>query len=146
MAGRQSSRTCFSEDGHGPFARDQRLVIRADDDPTSLAQGVKNKFRGRDAHRAGSGSGIAQGLRSHPVLAVGAMPITTEHSEAVCQCPWVSMEEGFFLYRVALDTADIAPGHIEGSTPVVANLANPGLPVRDLATVSAGKTPHPVAV
>ncbi len=74
------------------------------------------------------------------------MQITTEHAETVSQCPWVSMEEGFFLYRVALDTADIAPGHIEGSTPVVANLANPGLPVRDLATVSASKTPHPVAV
>src|SRR5260370_27472514 len=56
------------------------------------------------------------------------------------------MEEGFFLDGVALDAADIAPGHKEGSAPVVANLANAGLPVRDLATVPAGKTPHPVAV
>ncbi len=59
---------------------------------------------------------------------------------------WVSMEEGFFLYRVALDAADIAPGHIQGSTPVVANLANPRLAVWDLAAVPTGKTPHPVAV
>src|SRR6266852_9860651 len=58
----------------------------------------------------------------------------------------MSMEEGFFLYRVALDAADIAPWHIESPTPVVANLANAGLAVRDLATVLAGKTPHPVAV
>jgi len=58
----------------------------------------------------------------------------------------MSMEEGFFLYRVALDASDIAPRYIEGSTPVVANLANPGLAVWDLATVPAGKTPHPVAV
>jgi hypothetical protein len=56
------------------------------------------------------------------------------------------MEEGFFLYRVALDAADIAPGHKQGSTPVVANLANSRLAVRDLATVPAGKTPHPVAL
>ncbi len=56
------------------------------------------------------------------------------------------MEEGFFLYRVALDAADIAPGHIKSSASVVANLANPGLAIWDLATVPAGKTPHPVAV
>src|SRR5258708_21883024 len=56
------------------------------------------------------------------------------------------MEEGFFLDGVALDAADIAPGHKQGSTPVVANLTNAGLPVWDLATVPAGKTPHPVAV
>ncbi len=74
------------------------------------------------------------------------MQITAEHPEAVSQCPWMSMEEGFFLYRVALDAADIAPRHTEGSAPVVANLANPGLAVWDLATVPAGKTPHPVAV
>jgi len=72
--------------------------------------------------------------------------ITAEHAEAVSQCPWMSMEEGFFLDGVALNAADIAPGHIECPAPVVANLANAGLPVRDLATVSAGKTPHPVAV
>jgi hypothetical protein len=58
----------------------------------------------------------------------------------------MSMEEGFFLDRVALDATDIAPGHKQGSALVVANLANPGLAIWDLATVSAGKTPHPVAV
>src|SRR5882724_1060671 len=58
----------------------------------------------------------------------------------------MSMEEGFFLYRVALDAADIAPGHKQGSVPVVANLTNAGLPVWDLATVPTSKTLHPVAV
>ena len=56
------------------------------------------------------------------------------------------MEEGFFLYRVALDAADITPGHKQGSALVVANLANPRLAVWDLTTVPAGKTSHPVAV
>jgi len=69
--------------------------------------------------------GVAQDLRAHPILAVGAVQITAQHAEAVSQCSWVSMEEGFFLYRVALDAADIAPGQIQRSTPVVANLANP---------------------
>ena len=85
-------------------------------------------------------------MRSHPILAVGAVQITAEHAEAVSQCPWMSMEERFFLYRVALDAADIAPGHIQGSAPVVANLANAGLPVWDLATVPTSKAPHPAAV
>src|SRR5712671_6253454 len=105
-----------------------------------------NKFCGRDAHRAGNSGGVAQGLRGHPILAVCTVQITTEHAETVSQCPWMSMEEGFFLYRVALDTANIAPGHKQRSAAVVANLANPGLAFWDLATVPAGKTPHPVAV
>src|SRR5258708_1760117 len=105
-----------------------------------------NKFCGRDAHRADNGGGVAQGLRGHPILAIAAVQITAEHTEAVRQCSWMSMEEGFFLYRVALDAANIAPGHKQRSAAVVANLANPGLAFWDLATVPAGETPHPVAV
>jgi hypothetical protein len=52
----------FLKDSHGPFTGDQRLVVRADDDPASLADGIENKFFWRDAHRADNGSGIAQGL------------------------------------------------------------------------------------
>ena len=74
------------------------------------------------------------------------MQITAEHAKTVSQCPWMSMEEGFLLYRVALDAADITPRHIQDSTLVVANLANPRLAVWDLAAVPAGKTPYPVAV
>jgi hypothetical protein len=56
------------------------------------------------------------------------------------------MEEGFFLDWIALDAADIAPRDIESSALVVANLADSELLVRDLATMPAGKTAHPVAV
>src|SRR6266516_3172029 len=105
-----------------------------------------NELCGSDLHGAGNSGRIAQGLRGHPILAVCAVQITAEHAEAVSQCPRMSMEEGLFLYGVALDAADIAPGHKQGSTPVVANLANSRLAFWDLATVSAGKTPHPVAV
>ena len=50
------------------------------------------------------------------------------------------MEEWLFLYRVTLDRAYIAPGYIQGSTPVVTNFADSGLAIWDLATMSAGKT------
>ena len=72
-ASHQSGRARFLKDHYGPFTRDQRLVVRADDDPASLADGVENKFCWRDAHRADNGSGIAQGLRGHPILAVAAV-------------------------------------------------------------------------
>ena len=42
--GHQSGRARFLKDNHSPFTRDQRLVVRTDDDPASLADGVKNKF------------------------------------------------------------------------------------------------------
>jgi hypothetical protein len=58
----------------------------------------------------------------------------------------MSMEERFFLNWIALDAADIPPGHKQGSPQVVANLANPMLAVWDLATVPTSKTPYPVAV
>jgi len=64
----------------------------------------------------------------------------------VSQCPWMRMEEGFFLDRVALDAANIARGHKQRSAAVVANLANPGLALWDLAAVPAGETPHSVTV
>jgi len=40
----------------------------------------------------------------------------------------------------------ITPGHKQRSALIVANLANPRLAIWDLATMTAGKTPHPVAV
>jgi len=50
------------------------------------------------------------------------------------------MEEGLFLDGVALDAADITPGHKQGSALVVANLANPRLAIWDLPAMPAGKT------
>src|SRR5215470_6999985 len=145
-SGDQSSRTCFLKDSHGPFAGDQRFVVRADDDPASLAQRIENKFCWCDPHQASNSGGIAQGLGGDPILAIGAVQITAEHSEAVGECSWISMKEGFFLDWIALDAADIAPRDIESSVSIEANLANSELLVGDLATMPARKTPHPLAV
>jgi hypothetical protein len=46
-------------------------------------QGVENKFCWCDAHRARNSGGIAQRLGGDPILAIAAVQITTEHSEAV---------------------------------------------------------------
>src|SRR6266849_7702896 len=56
------------------------------------------------------------------------------------------MEEGLLFYGVALHTADIAPGNVQGSATVVANLANSGLTIRDRTAVPTGETAHPVTV
>jgi len=49
---------------------------------------AQNKVCGRNMHRADNGSGVAQDLRAHPILAVGAVQITAQHAEAVSQCSW----------------------------------------------------------
>ena len=56
------------------------------------------------------------------------------------------MEEGLLFYGVALHTADVAPGDVQGSATVVANLADSGLTIRDRTAVPTGETAHPVAV
>src|ERR1700746_587788 len=74
------------------------------------------------------------------------MQITAKASEAVSQRPWISMEEWLFLDAIAPHAAHIAPRYMQGSAAVVTNFADSGLAIWDLATMSAGKTAHPVAV
>ena len=50
-AGRQSRRLRFLEHGHRPFARDERLVVGADDHPGVLSQGVAHEILGRGRER-----------------------------------------------------------------------------------------------
>src|SRR5438445_10492839 len=90
--------------------------------------------------------GITQRLGSYPDLAVATVQVTAEHSEAVGQCPRMSVKKRFLFDGVALDAANISPRHIERSAPVKTNLAYPGLAFGNLATVPAGKTPHPLPV
>src|SRR5437867_2084687 len=56
------------------------------------------------------------------------------------------MEKGFLLYRVTLDGANIFPGHIKCSTPVVSYFTYPGVAVWDGAAMPTGITAYPVAV
>jgi hypothetical protein len=56
------------------------------------------------------------------------------------------MEEGFLLDRITLHSANVPPGDIQSSAPVVTNLANSRLTVRNGAAVAAGVTTHTIAI
>jgi len=56
------------------------------------------------------------------------------------------VEERFFFDRVALHYTGVAPGNVQGTASVVANLADARLALRDGAAVTTGKTAYPVAV
>jgi hypothetical protein len=56
------------------------------------------------------------------------------------------MDKGLLFDRVALHYTGIAPGNVQSSASVVANLADTRLALRDGATVTTGKTAYPVAV
>jgi hypothetical protein len=56
------------------------------------------------------------------------------------------MKEGLFLDRIALNTADVTPGHEQRTAPVETHPANPGLPFWYRTTVSAGVTADTVAI
>src|SRR5207249_11999369 len=83
VAGREAGRLRFLEYGDGPFARDERLVVRADDHASALANRIANEMAGRRLERRRNRLWIAQRLRRHPVLTVRAVQIAAEHPEAV---------------------------------------------------------------
>src|SRR5258708_40222230 len=51
-------------------------------------------------------------LGGYPILAIGTVQVTAQHSEAVGQCPRIGMEEGFLFDRVALHYTGVAPGNV----------------------------------
>ena len=67
-----------------PLARDQRLVVGADDDARAQARARRaTSCSGEASQRRRHRGRIAQRLRRHPVLAVAAVQIAAEHAEAV---------------------------------------------------------------
>ena len=56
------------------------------------------------------------------------------------------MEEGLFFDRVALHYTGVAPGNVQGSAAVVANLADTRLALRDGAAVTTGETAYAIPV
>jgi hypothetical protein len=109
-------------------------------------QGIFDQRIGRSLLRGRNRIWIAQGLRRHPVLAIGAVQIASEHAEAVGKRTGISVEERLLLNGIALHAADISPGHVESSALVVANFANSGLSFWDGATVPTGETADAIAI
>ena len=83
---------------------------------------------------------IAQGLRGHPVLAVGAVQIAPEHAEAVGERSGIGMEERLLLDGIALHARGVSPGNVELAAAIEADFADSGLAFGNGAAVSAGKT------
>ena len=89
---------------------------------------------------------ITQRLRCHPVLAVRAVEVASQHAEAVGQRARVGMEERLLLNWIALYSADVSPGNVELAALVVADLAHAGLALKDGTTMSTGKTTNAIAI
>ena len=96
-----------------PLARDQRLVVRADDHARAESLRVAHHRLGRRVDRRRHGGRIAQRLRRDPVLAVRAVQIAAEHAEAVRERAGVRVEERLLLDRIALHAADVSPRHAQ---------------------------------
>ena len=143
-AGDESGGFGWFENGYGPFAGDERLVVGADENLCALGERILHKvlWRGRVWRR--DGVGIAQGLRSHPVLTVGAVKIAAQHSEAVGEGAGMGVEERLLLHGIALGSGGVSPGDIEGAAAVVADFADSGLAFGDGAAVSAGEAAEAV--
>jgi len=56
------------------------------------------------------------------------------------------MKERLLLNGIALHSANIAPGHVESPTLVVAHLADPGLALGNGAAMPAGVAANAIAV
>ena len=145
-SGNQSGRFGFLHDGDGPLGGDERLVVGADQHLRALLQRVAHQGFGRGFERCRDRLRIAEGLRGHPVLAVGAVEIAAEHAEAVGECSGIGVEEGLLLDGVALHAADVSPGDIEGAVAIETNFADARLTFGDRAAVSASETAHTVPI
>ncbi len=142
----QSGRARFLENRDRPLARDQRFVVRADDDLRAAFDGVAHEPFGRDVERRRHRVRIAQRLRRHPVLAITAVQIAAEHAEAVGERARMHVKERLFLDRVALHAARIAPRHHQPPALVEAHLAHAERALGNLAVVAARVAVHPVVV
>src|SRR5581483_4394712 len=98
-----------------------------------------DEIRRLEIGRRCAGDRIAQRLRRHPVLAVAAVVIATEHTERKRECAGVGVEERFLLDRIDLQRGRVTTRHPQHSILVVADFADALQSVQDLAAMSAGE-------
>ena len=134
---RQSRRSGFLEDGDRPLARDQGLVVGADDDLRPLTQRILDEALGVGFERRRHGVGIAQRLRRHPVLTVRTVQIAAEHPEAVRQRTGMRVEERLLLVGIALHAVEVQQKNKQTSALVEADLAHANRAFRQRTAMSA---------
>src|SRR3974377_1080065 len=98
-------------------------VVGSDQDLRALIYSVAYHALGRNLQRRRDGVGIAQRLRCHPVLAVGAMQVATQHAEAVGERARMSVKERLLLDGVALHAGGISPGDKERPAAIETHFA-----------------------
>src|SRR5258708_21680046 len=89
---------------------------------------------------------VTERLGRYPILAIGTVQVTAQHSEAVRQCAGIGVEEWLLFDRVALHYTGVTPGNVQSPTSVVANLADARLAFWDGAAGTTSNTAYPVAV
>ena len=144
--GQQSCCTGFLENCHRPLTGYQRLVVGAHQDLGALMKSLLHQSLGGGSQRGTNRGRVTERLGRYPILAIGTVQVTAQHSEAVGQCPRIGMGKGLLFDRVAPHYTGIAPGNVQSPASVVANLADARLALRDGAAVTTGKTAYPVAV
>src|SRR5258708_3678072 len=142
--GFQSCCLGFFENSDGPLGRNQRLIVGTYEDFCALVECIAHQQLRRSLQRWRDRLRVAQGLRGNPVLAIGAVQVTAQHAKAVSQGSRVSVEKRLLLDRIALHSAHISPGHVQGSTLVVADLAYSGLSLSNGAAVPARKAANTI--
>src|SRR5438876_5966153 len=105
-----------------------------------------HQLLGGSSQRGTNRGRVTERLGRYPILAIGTVQVTAQHSEAVRQCAGIGVEERLFFDRVALHYTGVAPGNVQGPASVVANLADARLALRDGAAVTTGKTAYTVPV
>ena len=130
-SGEQACGPCLLEDGYGPFAGDKWLVVSADYNSRALHEGVANQSVGRDIERGRDSIGIAQSLRSNPVLTVAAVEVASQHAEAIGESARMGVEERLLFDGIALQSGGVSPGDVERAAAVEADLAYAGLAFRE---------------
>ncbi len=135
----------LAEDGHGPFAGDERLVVRRSHDP------CPGPFaRRHDLLRAGAanvadrlvGLRIAQHLGGEPVLTESAVKIAAQHAKGEGVCARQEVIERLLFDRVGLQASHVTPRNAQLAALVKAYLADAAPPILHQAAVGAGCAAH----
>ena len=136
----------FPENGDGPLAGDEWLVVGADQNLRALIESVAHQDFRRSFQRRRYGIGIAQRLRRDPILTIATVQIAAQHSEAVGERARMGVEERFLFDGIALHPGGVSPGNIKRAAAVVAHFADAGLALGNGATVTARETAHTAVV
>src|SRR5260370_33225002 len=86
---------------------------------------------------------VTERLGRYPILAIGTVQVTAQHSEAGRQCAGIGVEEWLLFDRGALHYTGVTPGNVQSPASVVWNLAAARLALWEGAAVSTGKTAYP---